>query len=201
VHHLTDERTKSADILGLCAASGHPERAFMFASTSKITLAGAGVAFFASSPANIEWYLKHLGKRTIGPDKVNQLRHAQFLQSPDNVVALMDRHRGILAPKFDAVLQILNDRLAPHGVATWSEPTGGYFINLDVVEGTASRVVELAKAAGISLTPAGSSFPYGKDPKDQNIRLAPSFPTIEELTVAMDGVATCVLLAATERLV
>jgi DNA-binding transcriptional MocR family regulator len=201
VHHLTEERTKSADILGLCAASGHPERAFMFASTSKITLAGAGVAFFASSPANIEWYLKHLGKRTIGPDKVNQLRHAQFLQSPDNVVALMDRHRGILAPKFDAVLQILNDRLAPHGVATWSEPTGGYFINLDVVEGTASRVVELAKAAGISLTPAGSSFPYGKDPKDQNIRLAPSFPTIEELTVAMDGVATCVLLAATERLV
>jgi len=201
VHHLTEERTKSADILGLCAASGHPDRAFMFASTSKITLAGAGVAFFASSPANLEWYLKHLGKRTIGPDKVNQLRHAQFLQSPDNVVALMDRHRDILAPKFGAVLQILNDRLAPYGVATWSDPTGGYFINLDVVEGTASRVVQLAKEAGIALTPAGSSFPYGKDPKDQNIRLAPSFPTIEELKVAMDGVATCVLLAATERLV
>jgi DNA-binding transcriptional MocR family regulator len=198
VHHLTEERTKSADILGLCAASGHADRAFVFASTSKITLAGAGVAFFASSSTNIDWYLKHLGKRTIGPDKVNQLRHAQFLQSPDNVVALMDRHRGILAPKFDAVLQILNDRLAPHGVATWSEPTGGYFINLDVVSGTAARVVQLAKEAGIALTPAGSSFPYGKDPEDQNIRLAPSFPTIDELRVAMDGVATCVLLAAAE---
>jgi DNA-binding transcriptional MocR family regulator len=198
VHHLTEERTKSADILGLCAASGHADRAFVFASTSKITLAGAGVAFFASSPANIEWYLKHLGKRTIGPDKINQLRHAQFLQDPDSVLALMDRHRGILAPKFDAVLQILTDRLGPHGVATWSEPTGGYFINLDVVEGTAARVVQLAKEAGIALTPAGSSFPYGKDPKDQNIRLAPSFPTIDELKVAMDGVATCVLLAAVE---
>lgn len=198
VHHLTEERTKSADILGLCAASGHPDRAFVFASTSKITLAGAGVAFFASSPANLEWYLKHLGKRTIGPDKINQLRHARFLQNPDKVVALMDRHRGILAPKFDAVLQILNERLGPYGVATWSTPTGGYFINLDVVEGTASRVVQLAKEAGIALTPAGSSFPYGKDPKDQNIRLAPSFPTIDELKVAMDGVATCVLLAAAE---
>lgn len=199
VHHLTEERTKSADILGLCAASGHADRAFVFASTSKITLAGAGVAFFASSPANIDWYLKHLGKRTIGPDKVNQLRHAQFLQDPDTVLALMDRHRGILAPKFDAVLAILTERLAPYGVATWSEPTGGYFINLDVVEGTASRVVQLAKEAGIALTPAGSSFPYGKDPKNQNIRLAPSFPTTDELKVAMDGVATCVLLAAAEQ--
>jgi DNA-binding transcriptional MocR family regulator len=199
VHHLTEERTKSADILGLCAASGHADRAFVFASTSKITLAGAGVAFFASSPANIDWYLKHLGKRTIGPDKVNQLRHAQFLQNPDTVLALMDRHRGILAPKFDAVLAILTERLAPYGVAMWSEPTGGYFINLDVVEGTASRVVQLAKEAGIALTPAGSSFPYGKDPKDQNIRLAPSFPTIDELKIAMDGVATCVLLAAAEQ--
>lgn len=199
VHHLTEERTKSADILGLCAASGHADRVFVFASTSKITLAGAGVAFFASSPANIDWYLKHLGKRTIGPDKVNQLRHAQFLQDPDTVLALMDRHRGILAPKFDAVLAILTERLAPYGVATWSEPTGGYFINLDVVEGTASRVVQLAKEAGIALTPAGSSFPYGKDPKNQNIRLAPSFPTTDELKVAMDGVATCVLLAAAEQ--
>ena len=199
VHHLTEERRKSADILGLCAASGHPDRAFLFASTSKITLAGAGVAFFAASPTNLDWYLKHLGKRTIGPDKVNQLRHARFLQSPDNVVALMDRHRGILAPKFEAVLQILHDRLAAYDVATWSEPTGGYFVNLDVVEGTASRVIQLAKDAGIALTPAGSAFPYGKDPKDQNIRLAPSFPTIEELKVAMDGVATCVLLAAAEQ--
>ncbi|HJR88736.1 MAG TPA: aminotransferase, partial [Aeromicrobium sp.] len=152
-----------------------------------------------SSPANIEWYLANIGKRTIGPDKVNQLRHARFLQSPDGVLDLMDKHRAILAPKFAAVLEILESRLGPHDVATWSVPKGGYFINLDVVEGTAARVVQLAKEAGIALTPAGSSFPYGKDPLDRNIRLAPSFPTIEELRTAMDGVATCVLLAAAEK--
>jgi DNA-binding transcriptional MocR family regulator len=198
VHHLTEERTKSADIVGLCAASGHANRPYLFASTSKITFAGAGVAFFASSPANVEWYLGHLGKRTIGPDKVNQLRHALVLKSPEGVAELMDRHRAILAPKFDAVLEILDRRLGPYGVANWSVPKGGYFINLDVVEGTAARVVQLAKEAGIALTPAGSSFPYGKDPLDRNIRLAPSFPTIDELRTAMDGVATCVLLAAAE---
>ena len=199
VHHLTEERTKSADILGLCAASGHANRPYLFASTSKITFAGAGVAFFASSPANIEWYLGHIGKRTIGPDKVNQLRHALLLQSPDGVIDLMDRHRAILAPKFEAVLEILQRRLGGYDVATWSVPKGGYFINLDVVEGTAARVVQLAKEAGIALTPAGSSFPYGKDPLDRNIRLAPSFPTIDELRTAMEGVATCVLLAAAEK--
>jgi DNA-binding transcriptional MocR family regulator len=199
VHHLTEERTKTADIVGLCAASGHANRPYLFASTSKITFAGAGVAFFASSPANVEWYLANIGKRTIGPDKVNQLRHARFLKSPDGVLDLMDQHRAILAPKFAAVLEILEARLGPHGVATWSVPKGGYFINLDVVEGTAARVVQLAKDAGIALTPAGSSFPYGKDPLDRNIRLAPSFPTIEELRAAMEGVATCVLLAAAEK--
>lgn len=199
VHHLTEERTKSADILGLCAASGNANRPYLFASTSKITFAGAGVAFFASSPANVEWYLGHLGKRTIGPDKVNQLRHALMLESPDGVVGLMEQHRAILAPKFEAVLEILERRLGAYGVATWSVPKGGYFINLDVVEGTASRVVQLAKEAGIALTPAGSSFPYGKDPLDRNIRLAPSFPTIDELRTAMEGVATCVLLAAAEK--
>jgi DNA-binding transcriptional MocR family regulator len=199
VHHLTEERTKSADILGLCAASGHANRPYLFASTSKITFAGAGVAFFASSPANVEWYLGHLGKRTIGPDKVNQLRHALMLESPDGVVGLMEQHRAILAPKFEAVLEILERRLGAYGVAAWSVPKGGYFINLDVVEGTATRVVQLAKEAGIALTPAGSSFPYGKDPLDRNIRLAPSFPTIDELRTAMEGVATCVLLAAAEK--
>jgi DNA-binding transcriptional MocR family regulator len=199
VHHLTEEPTKSADILGLCAASGHANRPYLFASTSKITFAGAGVAFFASSPTNVEWYLGHLGKRTIGPDKVNQLRHALVLRSPDGVAGLMEQHRAILAPKFEAVLEILERRLAAYGVATWSVPKGGYFINLDVVDGTATRVVQLAKEAGIALTPAGSSFPYGKDPLDRNIRLAPSFPTIDELRTAMEGVATCVLLAAAEK--
>ncbi|GAA3529814.1 putative aminotransferase [Aeromicrobium flavum] len=201
VHDLTEDHAKSADILGLCSAAGHPERPLMFASTSKITLAGSGVSFLAGSPANIAWYLSHTAIRTIGPDKVNQLRHAQFLGSAQGVLDLMARHREILAPKFATVLRILSERLAPHGVASWTEPKGGYFVSLDVVDGTASRVVQLAKEAGISLTPAGASFPYGKDPRDRNIRIAPSFPPLDELTQAMEGLTTCVLLAAAEKAV
>ena len=148
VHHLTEQHTKTADILGLCSASGHPNRPVIFASTSKVTFAGAGVCFLGSSAANIEWYLKHLAKRTIGPDKVNQLRHARFLKSVDGVHALMDGHRAILAPKFQAVVDILRTRLGDYGVASWTEPKGGYFVSLDVVDGTASRVIELAREAG-----------------------------------------------------
>lgn len=199
VHHLTDERTKTADIVGLCAASGHPDRPFVLASTSKITFAGAGVSFFASSPENIAWYTGLVGKRTIGPDKVNQLRHVRLLQDVDGVHALMDRHREILAPKFAVVQETLSERLGPHGVATWTQPKGGYFVSLDVPDGCATRVVQLAKEAGIALTPAGASFPYGKDPRDRNIRIAPSFPPIDELRTAMDGLVTCVLLAAAEQ--
>jgi DNA-binding transcriptional MocR family regulator len=198
LHHLTEERTKTADILGLCSASGHPNRPLLFASTSKITFAGSGVSFLAGSPDNIDWYLKYIAKRTIGPDKVNHLRHARHLGDADGVVELMDRHRAILAPKFDAVLEVLRSRLGPYGVASWTEPTGGYFVSLDVVDGTASRVVQLAKDVGVALTPAGASFPFGKDPNDRNIRLAPSFPSIEDVKASMDCVATCVLLAATE---
>lgn len=200
VHHLTDEHAKSADIVGLCAASGHPDRAFVFASTSKITFAGSGVSFIASSPANIQWYLSFLMARTIGPDKVNHLRHAELLRDAAGVYALMDQHRALLAPKFDAVLEVLQRRLGDYGVATWTEPKGGYFVSLDVADGQASRVVQLAKDAGIALTPAGASFPYGKDPRDRNIRLAPSFASVDEIVTAMEGVATCVLLAATEQL-
>lgn len=199
VHHLTEERTKSADILGLCSASGYPNRALVFASTSKITFAGAGVSFLGGSPENVAWFLSHTAVQTIGPDKLNHLRHAEFFQDADGVLALMDRHREILAPKFEAVLSILESRLGGHGVATWTTPAGGYFVSLDVVDGTASRVVALAKDAGIALTPAGASFPYGKDPRDRNIRIAPSFPSLAELEKAIDGLATCVLIAATER--
>ncbi|HSI26092.1 MAG TPA: aminotransferase class I/II-fold pyridoxal phosphate-dependent enzyme [Aeromicrobium sp.] len=198
LHHLTEERTKSADILGLCSASGNPNRPLLFASTSKITFAGAGVSFLAGSPDNVDWYLKYIAKRTIGPDKVNHLRHARYLGDANGVVELMDRHRAILAPKFEAVLEVLRSRLGPYGVASWTEPTGGYFVSLDVVDGTAARVVQLAKDVGVALTPAGASFPYGKDPNDRNIRLAPSFPSIEDVKASMDCVATCVLLAATE---
>ncbi|MGZ8758879.1 MAG: aminotransferase class I/II-fold pyridoxal phosphate-dependent enzyme [Aeromicrobium sp.] len=200
VHHLTEEHTKTADILGLAAASGHPNRPILFASTSKITFAGAGVCFLGGSAENVEWYLRHLAKRTIGPDKINQLRHARYLEDVDGVHALMDKHRAILAPKFRTVTSILESRLGAFDVATWTDPKGGYFVSLDVLDGTASRVVELAKEAGIALTPAGASFPDGDDPRDRNIRLAPTFPELPQVSEAMEAVTTCVLLAAAEQL-
>ncbi len=199
VHHVSEQRAKSADILGLCAVAGHPNRPLLFASTSKITFAGAGVSFLGGSPENLAWYQSHIAVRTIGPDKVNQLRHARFLKDADGVVALMEQHRAILEPKFAVVERVLSERLAPYEVATWTKPHGGYFVSLDVVEGTASRVVSLAKEVGLSLTPAGSSFPYKTDPRDRNIRIAPSFPSLTELEKAMETLATCVLLAAAEK--
>lgn len=200
VHHLTDAEHPALDVLGLAAAAGNPNRVFVFASTSKITFAGAGVSFFAGSPANASWYLKHLGKRTIGPDKVNHLRHARYLGSADGVRELMRKHRAIIEPKFEQVETILESRLADHGVATWTRPEGGYFISLDVPDGCATRVVALAKEAGIAMTGAGAAFPYGKDPRDRNIRIAPTFPSPDDVAAAIEGLCTCVLLAATEQL-
>ncbi len=200
VHHLTEVETPAVDVLGLAEQAGHPDRVFLFASTSKITFAGAGVCFFAGSPANVAWYLGHLVKRTIGPDKVNHLRHAMYLGSPDGVRALMRRHRDILAPKFEQVSSILTERLGGAQTATWTHPDGGYFVSLDVADGTATRVVQLAKQAGIVMTAAGAAFPYGKDPRDRNIRIAPTMPKPDDLAAAIDGLATCVLLAATEQL-
>ena len=171
----------------------------MFASTSKITYAGAGVAFLGASEANIAWYLGHLSKGSIGPDKVNHLRHIQFFGSAQGVRDHMAKHRAIIAPKFDEVDRVFSERLGGYEVATWNKPAGGYFVNLDVVPGTAARVVLLAKEAGVALTPAGSSFPHGDDPNDQNIRIAPTMPPLDEVTTAIDAVATCVLLAAAEK--
>jgi DNA-binding transcriptional MocR family regulator len=200
VHHLTDDELAPVDVLGLAADAGNPDRVFVYASTSKITFAGAGVSFFGGSPDTVAWYLKHLSKRTIGPDKTNHLRHALYLKDAEGVRALMRKHRAIIAPKFDAVEKILSDRLGSYGVATWTQPHGGYFVTLDVVENTATEVVRLAKEAGIALTPAGSSHPYGKDPQDRTIRIAPTFPPLDQVTAAIDGVATCVLLAAVNKL-
>lgn len=201
LHHLSADETKSADILSLASVAGHPHRAVLFASTSKITWAGAGVAFLASSVEQVSWYLAHLGKGSIGPDKVNQLRHVEFFGDAEGVRAHMRKHAEIIAPKFAEVDRVLTEHLGGRGVATWNTPVGGYFVNLDVLPGTASRVVALAKEAGLSLTPAGASFPYGDDPEDTNIRLAPTMPPMEELTEAMETVATCVLLAAAEQLI
>jgi DNA-binding transcriptional MocR family regulator len=199
-HHLTADEAKSADILGLASAAGHPHRPIMFASTSKITYAGAGVGFLAGSTETVRWYVGHLGKGAIGPDKLNQLRHAQFFGSAQGVRDHMVRHREVIAPKFAEVQRILTERLGGLGVAEWTEPKGGYFVSLDVLDGTASRVVALAKEAGVALTPAGASFPGGHDPRDRNIRLAPTFPTPADVATAMEAVATCVLLAAAEKL-
>ncbi|MQY26845.1 aminotransferase class I/II-fold pyridoxal phosphate-dependent enzyme [Nocardia aurantia] len=199
VHPLTDLADPVLDVLGLAAAAGNPNRPFVFASTSKITFAGSGVSFLGGSTANLSWYLKHAGVQSIGPDKINQLRHVRFFKDAEGVRAHMQKHRALLEPKFALVLRILEERLGPSKVASWTEPKGGYFISLDVLEGTAARTIALAKEAGIALTAAGSAFPYGKDPEDKNIRIAPSFPSLTDLETAMDGLATCVLLAATEK--
>src|SRR5690606_11414115 len=152
-HHLTEDEAKSADALSLAQASGHPHRPLMFASTSKITFAGAGVSVLAASVENKSWFLSHLALRSIGPDKVNQLRHVEFFGSADGVRQHMRRHREIIAPKFAAVDAALTAELDGLGIAEWTRPSGGYFVNLDVLDGTASRVIELAKQAGIALTP------------------------------------------------
>ena len=197
VHHLTETRRAIPDILDLCAAAGHPDRAFCFASTSKITLAGAGLAFFAGSPANVRWYLARAGRRTIGPDKLNQLRHLRFLRNEAGLHAHMVRQRDLLAPKFSALTAALDRHLAGTEVS-WSRPEGGYFVSVDAGIGTAERIVALAGDAGISLTPAGATFPHGRDPRDATLRLAPSYPSLPEVCAAAEGIALSILLAAIE---
>lgn len=200
VHHLTDRPAEIADLLALCAEHGHPDRAFVFGSTSKITFAGGGVSFFGSSPANIAWWLGNTAKRSIGPDKINQLRHVQFLKDEAGLHDHMRAHAALIRPKFDAVDKILTAELGGTGFASWSAPAGGYFISLDVPEGCAKAVVAKAKEAGIALTPAGATHPHGNDPKDRTIRIAPTFPALEEVEEAIAGLATCIRLVATETL-
>lgn len=199
VHHLTPERIEIANILELCARHGHGNRALVFASTSKITLAGAGLALFAASPQNVKWLLARFTPRTIGPDKMNQLRHVLFLQDEAGILQLMDRHRRLLAPKFQTVLEVFGRELASVPEVYWARPKGGYFISLDVPGGCARRVVALAKDAGIELTPAGATHPHGNDPEDRTIRIAPTFPELGEVAQAAEGVALCVQLAAAEK--
>jgi DNA-binding transcriptional MocR family regulator len=199
VHHLTDERIEIANMLELCAKHGQANRAFVFASTSKITLAGAGLALFAGSPDNVKWLLARMNPRTIGPDKLNQLRHALFLKNEAGILDLMDRHRAQIAPKFQKVLAVFEEKLGGIAGVNWTRPKGGYFISLEVPKGCAKRVVTLAAQAGIELTPAGATHPYGKDPEDRTIRIAPTFPDLTEVGQAAEGVALCVQLAAAEQ--
>lgn len=200
VHTLTEEFPEVLPILEIAEQEGNPDRFWAMSSSSKITFAGSGVSFFGSSEDNLEWYLEHAGIRGIGPNKINQLAHYEFFGSAEGVRAIMRRHAALLAPKFESILRILDKRLTQYDIAEWTQPKGGYFISLNVPDGTATRVWELARDAGILLTQAGSAFPYSEDAKDHNIRLAPSLPPQEEVEAAMDGVATCVLLAAVEKL-
>ncbi|MDR3293195.1 MAG: aminotransferase class I/II-fold pyridoxal phosphate-dependent enzyme [Clostridiales bacterium] len=198
IHVLTDGAPELLEILSECEKAGNPDRVFEFTSTSKVTFAGAGVAFFASSENNVKEAKKVLTIQTIGPDKLNQLRHARFLKDKAATLAHMKRHAAILKPKFDAVTDALTAGLKGLGIAEWNAPLGGYFISIDVLDGTAKRVVALAKEAGVALTPAGATFPYGRDPRDRNIRFAPTLPPLDELKTATEIFISCVKIAACE---
>ena len=199
-HHLSAaHRDKPVNFVELVAAAGNPDGAFVFASTSKITFAGAGLGFVASSEANIARLAGYLGKLSIGPNKIEQLRHAKFLRAyPGGIEGLMSAHAALIAPKFAAVDEVLSTELGDSGLATWTTPNGGYFISLDTALPVADRVIALAKDAGVSLTPAGAAFPDGKDPNNTNIRLAPTRPDLDEVLLAMRVVATCIKLASAQ---
>jgi len=198
-HHLTEEKVVIPNIIELCQAAGNPDRAIVFASTSKMTFAGSGLAMLASSVANVDWWQKCVSVRTIGPDKLNQLRHLLFFQNCVSVDSLMDQHRAILKPKFDIVDSIFAEYLGEIEGISWSKPLGGYFIDLITPAGLAKRTIELAKNAGIILTPAGATFPYGLDPEDKHIRIAPSYPSLDEIKLAAEGVSLSLLQAIEEK--
>ncbi len=200
LHHLTDDEVEIPNILEMCEAAGHPDRAFVFGSTSKITFGGAGLGVMASSPRNVEWFVGHAGIRTIGPDKLNQLRHVRFLKDHEGLMKHMRAHREIIAPKFATVEAAFQSRLGGTGFAEWAEPRGGYFVSVDVRQGCAARVVELASQAGISMVAAGQTFPYRKDPNDSNLRIAPTYPSLSEVKAAVEGIAICIQLAVSENL-
>ena len=200
VHDLYEKSDELANIITACVEAGNPDRAIVFGSTSKISFAGAGVAALASSPANVADVKKHSGIQTIGPDKMNQLRHVRFFKDYAGLKAHMKKHAELLRPKFEAVIEIFERDLGGKGVAAWTKPHGGYFISLDTLDGSASEVVKLADAAGVKLTAAGATFPYGKDPRDRNIRIAPSMPPLAQVRAAMDVVTVCVLIASLKKL-
>jgi aspartate/methionine/tyrosine aminotransferase len=200
VHHLGSGPAPVMNILAACKAAGNPERALMFGSTSKMTLAGAGVAVLAASTANIADATKKISIATIGPDKINQLRHVRFFGDLDGMLAHMAKQAALIAPKFAAVEAALENNLAGKGIATWTSPEGGYFVSVDVVDGCAAEIVRLAGEAGVTLTPAGATYPYGRDPRDRNIRLAPTMPSVEEIEQAMEVFCACAELVCVRKL-
>lgn len=200
VHHLTDNPPHLKNILQACSKAGHPDRVFIFASTSKVTFPGSGVAAMAASEANIKFILDQLSVQMIGPDKINQLRHVRFLKNLDHINEHMKKHAKLIKPKFDLVLHELEAQLGDQRIASWSNPKGGYFISLNTLDGCAAEVVKRAAAVGVKLTKAGATFPYGKDPRDRNIRIAPTFPSLAELKMAIDVLCLCVQMVSVEKL-
>ena len=200
VHHLTDEPDRLKNIMEACKNAGNPDRVFIFASTSKVTFPGAGIAMMAASENNISQIKKLLAIQTIGHDKLNQYRHVRFLKDMDGIEKQMKKHAAILKPKFDMVLDILSSNLKDKNIAWWNKPNGGYFISFNTMPGCASAVVTMAKEAGVVLTPAGATYPYGKDPKDANIRIAPTLPPVSELKKAMELLCVCVQIVSVKKL-
>lgn len=200
VHDLREDKDVLLNIFPECEKNSTEDMIIEVVSTSKVTFSGAGIAALAASDKNVAMIKNRMKTQTIGYDKINQLRHAKFLKNMDGVRAHMKKHADIIAPKFDVVLKNFAQELDSKGIARWTNPNGGYFISLNVLEGCAKRTVELCEQAGVVLTPAGATYPYGKDPEDSNIRIAPTFPPVEELELAVELLCTCVQLAAAERL-
>ncbi len=203
VHHLYDDVAKQGtlpDILKLAREAGNPNRVYEFASTSKITFAGSGIACMAANEENTVRARKYLGVQSIGPNKIVQLMHAKYIPNLEAVKKVMSKQAELLRPKFEMVLKILNDEFEGSGVAHWNKPLGGYFVSLFVLDGTAKETVRLAKECGVALTPAGATYPYGNDPHDSNIRIAPSFPSVKDIEVAVTVLSVCAKLSAVRKL-
>ncbi len=203
IHHLYEEKERQdelLDILSECEKAGNPDMVYEFASTSKVTYAGGGISAVATSPANLDWIKKSMTVQTIGFDKVNQLRHVRFFKDFEGVKKHMMKHAASMRPKFRAVIEVLEKELGGLGIGSWTDPNGGYFISFDAMPGCAKAIVAKCKEAGVVLTGAGATFPYGKDPEDKNIRIAPSFPSPEEMAQATDLFVLCVKLVSVEKL-
>ncbi|MCM1117827.1 MAG: aminotransferase [bacterium] len=201
VHHLYEDRQDEIlEILSECEKAGNPDMVYEFASTSKISFSGAGVAAIAASRANLDYIKKSMTIQTIGYDKINQLRHVRYFKDFEGVKAHMRKHAAIMRPKFEAVQDVLERELSGLEIGSWTKPNGGYFISFDAMEGCAKAIVAKCKEAGVTLTGAGATFPYGRDPQDSNIRIAPSFPTPEEMAMATDLFVLCVKLVSVEKL-
>lgn len=200
LHEFEGDYTPFPDILSLCQQAGNPDMVFEFASTSKITFAGGGISCMAASEANIEYFTGIFGVQMISYDKVNQIRHVRYLKDKTHTLEIMKLHASVMAPKFRVVADYLNREIRPLGIASWTDPKGGYFVSLDAMPGTAKRVWSLCKEAGVTLTNAGASFPYRQDPQDSNLRIAPSLPPVEELEKAMAILCVCLRLSALEKL-